>query len=53
MPQHNLVQPLVKALAPSLSTMLVVPEMSPDLWTAPLAVPLVAVHIPMMQVPPV
>ena len=33
--------------------MLVVLEMKPGLWTAHLAVTLVAAHIPEMQVPPV
>ena len=33
--------------------MLVVLGMRPGLWTAHLAVTLVAAHIPMMQVPPV
>ena len=33
--------------------MLVVLEMKPGLWTARLAVTLVAAHIPGMQVPPV
>ena len=51
--QHNLVQPLVKAVALSLWTMLVVPGARPDLLTAPLATILLAVPIPMMQVPPV
>ena len=53
MRQHNLVQHLVQAMAPSFWTMLVVLEMRPGLWTARLAVTLVAAHIPGMQVPPV
>ena len=53
MQQHNLVQHLVQAVAPSLWLMLVVLEMRPGLWTACPAISLAAVHTLVMQVPPV